>query len=83
MSAQLSQAGSQTPDLNQLIDKRIDERLGEVLEKKLAEIKANKIPSMAIIATKGTLDWAYPPFILASTGAALGWDVSIFLLFTA
>ncbi|MBI5461532.1 MAG: DsrE/DsrF/DrsH-like family protein, partial [Gammaproteobacteria bacterium] len=22
---------------------------------------------MAIIATKGTLDWAYPPFILAST----------------
>ena len=81
MSAQLSQAGSQTPDLNQLIDKRIDERLGEVLEKKLAEIKANKIPSMAIIATKGTLDWAYPPFILASTGAALGWDVSIFFTF--
>ena len=81
MSAQFSQAGSQTPDLNQLIDKRIDERLGEVLEKKLAEIKANKIPSMAIIATKGTLDWAYPPFILASTGAALGWDVSIFFTF--
>ena len=81
MSAQLSQAGSQTPDLNQLIDKRIDERLGEVLEKKLAEIKANKVPSMAIIATKGTLDWAYPPFILASTCAALGWDVSIFFTF--
>lgn len=81
MSVQFSQAGSQTPDINQLIDKRIDERLGEVLEKKLAEIKANKIPSMAIIATKGTLDWAYPPFILASTGAALGWDVSIFFTF--
>lgn len=81
MSVQFAQAGSQTPDINQLIDKRIDERLGEVLEKKLAEIKANKIPSMAIIATKGTLDWAYPPFILASTGAALGWDVSIFFTF--
>jgi peroxiredoxin family protein len=26
---------------------------------------------LAIIATKGTLDWAYPPFILASTAAAL------------
>lgn len=38
-------------------------------------------PSMSIIATKGTLDWAYPPFILASTGAALGWDVSIFFTF--
>ncbi|MCC6868921.1 MAG: DsrE/DsrF/DrsH-like family protein [Burkholderiales bacterium] len=36
---------------------------------------------MTIIATKGTLDWAYPPFILASTGAALGWDVSIFFTF--
>jgi peroxiredoxin family protein len=27
---------------------------------------------LALIATKGTLDWAYPPFILASTAAALG-----------
>ena len=36
---------------------------------------------MTIIATKGTLDWAYPPFILASTAAALGWDVSIFFTF--
>ncbi|MDT8387579.1 MAG: DsrE/DsrF/DrsH-like family protein [Thiogranum sp.] len=40
-----------------------------------------KTPSMAIIATKGTLDWAYPPFILASTSAALGWDTSIFFTF--
>ena len=36
---------------------------------------------MTIIATKGTLDWAYPPFILASTAAALGWDVQIFFTF--
>ena len=36
---------------------------------------------MAIIATKGTLDWAYPPFILASTAAALGWEVQIFFTF--
>ncbi|MDP2792951.1 MAG: DsrE/DsrF/DrsH-like family protein [Sulfurisoma sp.] len=36
---------------------------------------------MAIIATKGTLDWAYPPFILASTAAAMGWDVTIFFTF--
>ncbi len=41
----------------------------------------NKTPSMALIVTKGTLDWAYPPFILASTGAALGWDVSMFFTF--
>ncbi|MBI2754000.1 MAG: DsrE/DsrF/DrsH-like family protein [Betaproteobacteria bacterium] len=36
---------------------------------------------MTIIATKGTLDWAYPPFILASTAGALGWDVSMFFTF--
>ena len=30
---------------------------------------------MAIIATKGALDMAYPPLILASTAATLGWDV--------
>ncbi|GAB4121601.1 MAG: DsrE/DsrF/DrsH-like family protein [Sideroxydans sp.] len=36
---------------------------------------------MAIIATKGTLDMAYPPFILASTAAALGYDVQVFFTF--
>jgi peroxiredoxin family protein len=36
---------------------------------------------MAIIATKGTLDMAYPPFILASTAAALGYEVQIFFTF--
>ncbi len=36
---------------------------------------------MALIASKGTLDWAYPPFILASTGAALDMDVAVFFTF--
>ena len=36
---------------------------------------------LAIIATKGSLDWAYPPFILASTAAALGYEVQIFCTF--
>ena len=36
---------------------------------------------LAIIATKGTLDWAYPPFILASTASALMYDVEIFFTF--
>jgi len=36
---------------------------------------------MAIIATKGTLDMAYPPLILASTAAALGWEVQVFCTF--
>jgi peroxiredoxin family protein len=36
---------------------------------------------LAIIATKGTLDWAYPPYILASTAAALGYETQIFFTF--
>jgi peroxiredoxin family protein len=36
---------------------------------------------LAIIATKGTLDWAYPPFILSSTAGALGYDVQVFFTF--
>ncbi|BAP55281.1 hypothetical protein THII_0984 [Thioploca ingrica] len=36
---------------------------------------------LAIIATKGTLDWAYPPFILASTASALGYETQIFFTF--
>lgn len=36
---------------------------------------------LALIASKGTLDWAYPPFILASTAAALDYAVSIYFTF--
>jgi peroxiredoxin family protein len=36
---------------------------------------------LAIIATKGSLDWAYPPFILASTASALGYETQIFFTF--
>jgi peroxiredoxin family protein len=50
-------------------------------EKKMAEHNTAHTPAMTIISTKGTLDMAYPPFILASTAAALGWDVSIFFTF--
>lgn len=64
-----------------LIRQRVDAVLDEKLEAKLAEIQGRRTPSMTIIATKGTLDWAYPPFILSSTAAALGWDVSIFFTF--
>jgi peroxiredoxin family protein len=64
-----------------LIRRRVDEIFDEKLEARLAAIRAKRTPSMTIIATKGTLDWAYPPFILSSTAAALGWDVSIFFTF--
>lgn len=73
-----------TPDIaviDDLIRQRLEEILPGKIEEKLQEIEESKTPSMSIIATKGTLDWAYPPFILASTAAALGWDVTIFFTF--
>ena len=59
----------------------LNKRLDEVLPAKLQEIDEARTPALSIIATKGTLDWAYPPFILASTASALGWDSSIFFTF--
>ena len=56
-----------------MFDRRFEERT--------AGREAAETPGMTIIATKGTLDMAYPPFILASTAAALGWDVSVFFTF--
>lgn len=73
------QASTPTPlsfsqdDLNNWFDQRFEE--------KIREREDNRTPSLSIIATKGTLDWAYPPFILASTASALGWDVSVFFTF--
>jgi peroxiredoxin family protein len=36
---------------------------------------------LTIIASKGTLDMAYPPLILATTAAAMDYDVTIFFTF--
>jgi len=36
---------------------------------------------LALIASRGSLDWAYPPFILASAAAAMDWEVGIFFTF--
>jgi peroxiredoxin family protein len=69
------------PNDQAALDALIRQRIDEILPQKLEELKAAKTPSMSIIATKGTLDWAYPPFILGSTAAALGWEVNIFFTF--
>ncbi|MCF6321888.1 MAG: DsrE/DsrF/DrsH-like family protein [Rhizobiaceae bacterium] len=37
--------------------------------------------SMSIIVTKGSLDWAYPPFILATTAAAMDIKTTMFFTF--
>lgn len=73
MSNATAMAQATLEDFNHWFDQRFEE--------KMAERAAAHTPSMTIIATKGTLDMAYPPFILASTAAALGWDVSVFFTF--
>lgn len=72
---------SANPELDALITQKLDELLPQKLEALLQEREESKTPKMTIICTKGTLDWGYPPFILASTAAALGWDVTLFFTF--
>lgn len=61
----------------------LQERIDD-LEDQVANLQADTeddTKSMVIIATKGTLDMAYPPLILASTAAAFDWDVTVFATF--
>jgi peroxiredoxin family protein len=54
----------------------------EELETALADAASeDDTKKMSIIATKGTLDMAYPPLILASTAAAFGYEVTVFHTF--
>ena len=46
-----------------------------------APAAAPETKNMTIIVTKGSLDWAYPPFILATTAAAMGLNVTMFFTF--
>jgi peroxiredoxin family protein len=61
--------------LEQLVTERVTEQVAAAMKKDPAK---NKV---AIIASKGTLDMAYPPLILASAAAAMGEDVEIFFTF--
>jgi peroxiredoxin family protein len=36
---------------------------------------------LALVASKGTLDQAYPPLILATTAVSLGWEAGIYFTF--
>ena len=53
----------------------------EIVEAKFEELMSGRKRRMAIIASKGTLDMAYPPLILATTAAAMDIECSIFFTF--
>ncbi len=73
--------------VKELVDARVDEVLRDRLQELLAHrpqpdgASPARRKRLAIVASKGTLDMAYPPLILATTAAALGWEVSIFFTF--
>ncbi|MFC4438527.1 MULTISPECIES: DsrE/DsrF/DrsH-like family protein [Natrialbaceae] len=72
-----------TNDDETLTRAELEERVAE-LEDRLAAVETESgddQPKMSIIATKGTLDMAYPPLILASTAAAFGYEVTVFHTF--
>ncbi len=43
--------------------------------------KETEVKRVALVASKGTLDMAYPPLILATTAAAMGMECGIFFTF--
>ncbi len=47
----------------------------------MAHDNGSNTKRLSMIVTKGSLDWAYPPFILATTAAAMGLEVSMFFTF--
>lgn len=67
--------------VDERIKHRLDEVLAETLDATLTRLKEERTPSIAIIATGGTLDSGYLPFILSATAAALGWNASVFFTF--
>jgi peroxiredoxin family protein len=62
------------------VQRMVKEAVDAALAEKERE-RAEKPRKMAIIATRGTLDWAYPPLILTTTAAAMGWETAIFFTF--
>jgi peroxiredoxin family protein len=65
------------PNDAESLDRWFDERFAQRIE----AWQSQATPSISIMVTKGTLDWAYPPFIIGSTASALGWNVTMFFTF--
>ena len=63
-----------TPEMEKLIDQRVQEAL------KSSGLATQK-QRVAIIASQGKLDAAYPPLIIASTAAAMEMETAIFFTF--
>lgn len=70
-----------TTEIKQEHSESLNRWFDERFEQKMREWRENRTPSLSMLVTRGTLDWAYPPFIIGSTAKALGWDVTLFFTF--
>ena len=70
-------------EIDEQIEKKVKEILDQELESRLSEAlrKRGDQNKAALIASKGTLDMAYPPLILATTAAAMDIETAIFFTF--
>ncbi|MBI3802744.1 MAG: DsrE/DsrF/DrsH-like family protein [Nitrospirae bacterium] len=66
--------------LQALIDARVEEKLASLLGEGEKE-RSRKKKRLAIIVSKGTLEAAYPPLILATTAIALEMEAALFFTF--
>jgi peroxiredoxin family protein len=68
--------------VRELAEHRLEELVREQVKAVLeAEARKTRPKRIAIVASKGTLDAAYPPLILATTAAALDMEAGIFFTF--
>ncbi len=88
MTTDITQEPSQlSPDMEQLIDQRVEALVAQRLDKLVKDRVAQAMKrdparrKVAIIASKGTLDMAYPALILATTAAAMDAETQIFFTF--
>ncbi len=87
MTTDASEPFTVSPEMEQWLDQRVEKLLAERMDALVKERIAQAMKrdpakrKVAIIASKGTLDMAYPPLILATTAAAMDADVRIFFTF--
>ena len=70
------QAGALSPELAAAIAEEVRRQVAAELKKQGLDVSRPK--RVAIIASKGTLDMAYPPLILATTAGAMDMEAAIF-----
>ncbi|TAH49456.1 MAG: peroxiredoxin family protein [Chloroflexota bacterium] len=67
-------------EIQKYIDERVEKRVAEILAQR-EHAENSRTKRLALVASKGSLDMAYPPLILASTAVSLGWEVGVFFTF--